>query len=80
MEELREKLKRLERLSLDPFKPELLREELEGLLKDIPGMSREELKELSLFLERLKERVGESYQLCFGWVESALKRGFRREA
>ncbi|MEJ5339414.1 MAG: hypothetical protein WHS43_07150 [Aquificaceae bacterium] len=79
MEELREKLKRLEKLSLDPFKPEALREELEELMKSLPEMSREELEELALFLQKLKMQVEENYRTCFGWVEFALKGGFRRE-
>lgn len=79
VEELREKLKRLEKLSLDPFDPEPLKEELEELLRRIPEMNRDELEELNLFLQKLKSRVEENYHTCFGWIESALKKGFRKE-
>ena len=79
MENLREKLKRLEKLSLDPFKPEPLREELEDVMKSIPEMSKEEREELLSFLQRLGKRVEENYLICFGWIEEVFKGGFRRQ-
>ncbi len=77
---LKERLKRIERLALDPFNPEALKVELEKLMEDIPSMKREELEELRDFLHTLKKRLEENYTICFGWVEKALKEGFRREA
>ncbi|MFN7065046.1 MAG: hypothetical protein ACK4OF_02705 [Aquificaceae bacterium] len=79
MEKLKDRIRKLEDLTLDPFSPEDLRIELEDLLKEIPNMKREELIELSLFLQRLKLRLEENYLICFGWMEEALKRGFRVE-
>jgi hypothetical protein len=38
---MRERLKRLEQLLTDPFKPEEVLKELEELLKEIPQMKRE---------------------------------------
>ncbi|MEN3028655.1 MAG: hypothetical protein ABDH29_05480 [Aquificaceae bacterium] len=80
MEELKEKLKRIEALSLDPFRVEPLREELEELMSRVPQMSRQELEELRLFLHRLKSRLEENYSLCFGWIEEAFRKGFRGQA
>ncbi|QID32593.1 hypothetical protein [Pampinifervens florentissimum] len=79
MENLKEKLKELERLSLDPFKPEALREELENIMKSIPKMSKEEREELLRFLQKLEKRVEENYRICFGWIEEVFKGGFRRQ-
>ncbi len=79
VKDFKEKLKRLERLSLDPFNPEPLREALEDILKKAPELSKEEQKELAVFLQDLKKRIEENYNLCFGWMEEVLKRGFRRE-
>ncbi len=42
-------------------------------------MNKEELKELSLFLESLRTRLEENYKVCFGWMEDVLKEGFKRE-
>ncbi len=80
MENLKEKLKELERLSLDPFKPEALREELENIMKSIPKMSKEEREELLSFLQKLEKRLEENHRICFGWIEEVFKRGFRRQA
>ncbi|MFN3598975.1 MAG: hypothetical protein ACK4VK_04480 [Aquificaceae bacterium] len=80
MESFQDRKKRIEKLLLDPFKPHALREELESLLRDIPHMSEEELKDLSLFLESLKIRLEENYNICFGWMEEVLKKGFKLEA
>ncbi len=80
MKDFKEKLKRLERLSLDPFNPEPLREELEELLKELPNMSGEDRRELASFLQRLKNQLEENYQICFGWMEEVFKRGYKREA
>ncbi|MCS7307011.1 MAG: hypothetical protein N3C57_01975 [Aquificaceae bacterium] len=80
MQNLKERLKNLEKLSTDPFNVEPLREGLEELLKDIPTMSAEELGELRDFLNRLRKRLEENHNICFGWVEEALKKGFRLKA
>ncbi|MCS7278358.1 MAG: hypothetical protein NZ531_05900 [Aquificaceae bacterium] len=77
---MKEKLKRIEKLSLDPFKPELLEAELAKLIEQIPNMSVEELQELGLFLEKLKHRVEENYEICFGWMQKVLKDGFNVKA
>lgn len=80
MQDIKERLRRIERLAFDPFNPEALRVELEELIKELPHMKAEELMEIREFLQRLKARLEENYALCFGWVEKALKEGFRREA
>ncbi|MCS6998312.1 MAG: hypothetical protein RMH93_06900 [Aquificaceae bacterium] len=80
MEELKERLKKIEELSLDPFRVEPLREELEELIKRVPQMSRQELEELRLFLQGLRSRLEENYSLCFGWIEEAFRKGFRGQA
>ncbi|MCS7278351.1 MAG: hypothetical protein NZ531_05865 [Aquificaceae bacterium] len=80
MEGLQEKLKRIEKLSLDPFKPELLEAELAKLIEQIPNMSVEELQELGLFLEKLKHRVKENHEICFGWMRKVLKDRFNVKA
>lgn len=80
MEDFKEKLKSLERLSLDPFNPEPLRKELEDILEKVPQMSKEELEELSLFFEKLKKRLEENYRICFGWMDDIFKKGFRKQA
>ncbi|MCS7171673.1 MAG: hypothetical protein N3D14_00175 [Aquificaceae bacterium] len=79
MEELRERLKRIEKLSLDPFKVEPLRKEMEELLAMVPSMGKDDLIELKTFLDKLKERLEENYALCFGWMEEVFQRGFRRQ-
>ncbi len=80
MEDFKEKLKSLERLSLDPFNPEPLRKELEDILEKVPQMSKEELEDLSLFFEKLKKRLEENYRICFGWMDDIFKKGFRKQA
>lgn len=77
---IKERLARVEKLALNPFDPEPLIRELEGLIEEIPNMDREELEELYSFLERLKRRLEENYSICFGWIELALKEGFSRKA
>ncbi|MFN4319322.1 MAG: hypothetical protein ACK4FY_02425 [Aquificaceae bacterium] len=77
--DLKERLKRIEGLSFDPFNPEALRAELEDLIKDLPRMKPEELMEVRGFVQWLNARLEENYAICFGWVEKALKEGFRRE-
>lgn len=62
---IKERLARVEKLALNPFDPEPLIRELE---------------ELYSFLERLKRRLEENYDICFGWIELALKEGFSRKA
>jgi hypothetical protein len=51
---MRERLKRLEQLLTDPFKPEEVLKELEELLKEIPQMKREELLELEEEMTKIK--------------------------
>lgn len=77
--DLRERLEKIKKLSLDPFNTEALRVELESLIKDLPNMKPEELIEVRVFLQELNARLEENYTICFGWVEKALKEGFRRE-
>ncbi len=80
MKNFKERLDSIEKLSLDPFNPEPLREELEELLKRLPEMGKEELEELSIFFEKLKARIEENYHICFGWMEDIFKKGFREQA
>ena len=77
--DLRERLEKIKKLSLDPFNPEALRVELESLIKDLPNMTPEELMDVREFLQDLKVRLEENYTICFGWMEKALNEGFRRE-
>lgn len=79
MEDFNSRLKRLEYLSLNPFKPQELMEELEEILKELPNMDIEKIRELNSFLQGLKLRIEENYTICFGWIEKALEKGFKRE-
>jgi len=58
---MRERLKRLEQLLTDPFKPEEVLKELEELLKEIPQMNREELLELEEEMTKIKEFWKETF-------------------
>jgi ATP phosphoribosyltransferase regulatory subunit HisZ len=66
---MRERLKRLEQLLTDPFKPEDVLKELEELLKEIPQMKREELLELEKEMAKIKEILERNYHIALGWVE-----------
>ncbi len=77
---LEDRLEKIGRLALDPFKPELLHRELESLLEELPGMSKEELILLRDFLEELKPRLEENYRICFGWFEEVFKKGLSIKA
>lgn len=75
-----ERLKIIRQLSLEPFKPEALIEEMEKLKDEIPQLSREDLERLKAFMEELKPRLEENYRICFGWIEETFKKGYRRQA
>lgn len=79
MEDFKKRLKKIEELTLDPFKPEALMKELEALLMELPNMDVEDIRELNLFLQKLKSRIEENYNICFGWIEKALEKGFNRK-
>jgi hypothetical protein len=61
---MRERLKRLEQLLTDPFKPEEVLKELEELLKEIPQMKREELLELEEEMTKIKGNFGKKLSHC----------------
>lgn len=71
---IEERINRLRRLSLDPFKPEGLLAELEELLSLMPDLSEEEKLKLYEFLQELKQRLEENYRICFGWIEETFKK------
>ncbi len=79
MEDFKSRLRKIEQLSLNPFEPQALIKELEGILEELPHMDVERIKELNSFLQRLKARMEENYNICFGWIEKALEKGFKRE-
>jgi hypothetical protein len=66
---MRERLKRLEQLLTDPFKPEEVLKELEELLKEIPQMKREELLELEEEMAKIKGILERNFHIALGWLE-----------
>ena len=61
---MRERLKRLERLLTDPFKPGEVLKELEELLKEIPQMKREELLELEEEMTKIEGILERNFRLA----------------
>ncbi len=71
---MRERLKRLEQLLTDPFKPEEVLKELEELLKEIPQMKREELLELEEEMTKIKGILERNFHITLGWLEELPKK------
>jgi hypothetical protein len=71
---MRERLRRLEQLLTDPFKPEEVLKELEELLKEIPQMKREELLELEEEMTKIKEILERNFHIALGWLEELSKK------
>lgn len=80
MEGLKELLKEIERLSLDPFRAEELLKKLEELFQSLDTEDREHLAMVYELIQGLKPRLEENYIICFGWMEEAFKGRFERKA
>jgi hypothetical protein len=66
---MRERLKRLEQLLTDPFKPEEVLKELEELLKEIPQMKREEFLELEEEMTKIKGILERNFHITLSCLE-----------
>ncbi len=71
---MKERLKKLEQLLTDPFKPEEALRELEELLKEIPHLSEEELLELEGEMIKIKRLLERNFRIALGWLEDLPKK------
>ncbi len=79
MESLKDLIKEIERLSLDPFHAEGLLRKLEELSQHVDMENREHLIMLYELIQGLKPRLEENYSICFGWMEEAFRKGFSKQ-
>ncbi len=72
-ESLREKIKEVEGLLLNPFDPYSLENTLQELLKEMQNITEDEARELSAWLNTLYKRLEENYRIALGWLEELSK-------